>query len=266
MKKTLTVLLAATLLVSLATPALAAEAQVEPRMIKTTVDLKTTKTAAVVEGDTAWVQLSWTATNADATDFRIIASTRTPGVTISYPTNTGTYASLMDDDTLSDGEIDFTSLQVSVPYGSKDVTLTVAATWTVNRLKQSMRYKVRVPVAMFTGDDLAQVTTSAGSVSAGAPAWLGVEWTGIAPILENVKMTVNGPAGAIISYPTNTETYTSLHYNDTLVAGETDVARFLVDASGMKPGKYTIDVGLSYTKGTGTNLIKGTVVFDVTEK
>jgi len=264
MKKALTVLLAVTLLTSFATPALAAEAQVDLRMRKTTVDLKTTTTAAVVEGDTAWVQLSWTARNTDATNFRITASTRTPGVTISYPTNTDRYASLMDNDTLSVGEIDFTSLQVSVPYGSRNVGLIVAATWTADGQKQRSRYKVEVPVAKFTGDDLAQVTTSAGSVSVGTPAWLGVEWTGIAPVLGNVKMTVNGPAGAIISYPANTGTYTSLHYNDTLVAGETDIARFNVDASAMKPGTYTIDLELSYTKGTDTKAVKGQVSFDVT--
>jgi len=268
MKKTLTVLLAATLLVSFATPALAADkAQAELKPMKTTVELKTRTTAAVVEGDTAWVQLSWTAKNTDATDFRITASTRTPGVTISYPTNTGTYASLMDNDTLAVGEIDFTSLQVSVPYGSRNVGLTVAATWTADGVKQRNRYKVKVPVAKFKGDDIAQVTTSAGSVSVGTPAWLGVEWTGIAPVLENVKMTVNGPAGAIISYPEIDKqpgTYTSLHYNDTLVTGETDIARFNVDASAMRPGTYTIDLELSYTKGTEAKAVKGQVSFDVT--
>jgi hypothetical protein len=256
MKKALTVFLAAALLATFATPALAGD--------EAKVQLKTKKTAAVVEGDTAWVAISWTAKKADASDFRITASTNTAGVTISYPENTDPYSSLWDNDTLSDGEIDFTSLQVSVPYGSNSVKLIVAATWTSDGEKQSKEYKVKVPVAKFSGDDIAQVTTSAGSVSVGSPDWLGVEWTGIAPVLGTVKMTVNGPVGAIISYPTNTGTYTSLHYNDTLVAGETDIARFRVDASGMAPGKYTIDLELSYTKGKEAKAIKGQVSFDVT--
>jgi len=181
--------------------------------------------------------------------------------------DTDPYSSLWDNDTLSDGEIDFTSLQVSVPYGSKDVKLIVAATWTSDGEKQSKEYKVKVPVAKFSGDDIAQVTTSAGSVSAGSPDWLGVEWTGIAPVLENVRMTVNGPVGAIISYPEIDKqpgTYTSLHYNDTLVAGETDIARFKVDASGMAPGTYAIDLELSYTKGTEAKAVKGQISFKVT--
>jgi len=256
MKKIFTLLVAVILLTLSASPALGAP--------KAKVELLTKKTAAIVEGGTSWVALSWTAKKADATDFRVVAKSNTRGVTIAYPTTTGDHTSLMDNDTLSDGEIDYTSLQISVPYGSKDVKLTVEATWTSDGKTKNKNYKVKVPVAKFNGEDIAQSTDHAGSVPVGTPVWLGVDWTGIAPIVEDVQMTVSSPDGAVITYPENTGTYTSLHYNDTLDAGETDVARFLVDASNMDPGTYTLNLELSYTKGTDNKSVEGKVSFEVT--
>jgi len=260
MKRTFTILLAGALLILVATPALAA-----PR---DRVDLKTKRTAAVVEGDTAWVALTWTAKRVDASDFRVVATSTDTGISISYPKTTGAYSSLMDDDTLSSGEIDFTSLQISVPYGSRNVKLTVVATWTADGEKQTNAYEVKVPVARFKGDDIAQSTDDVGSVPVGTASelgeasWLGIEWAGIAPIIESVRMTVSGPAGLTITYP-DEGSFTSLQYDDTLVDGETDIARFRVDTSGMKPGSYTLDVVLSYTKGTGNASVVGTVAFAV---
>ncbi|MFV1970063.1 MAG: hypothetical protein ACC683_03545 [Acidimicrobiia bacterium] len=267
MKRTLTVFLAAALLATFATPALAGD--------EAKVQLKTKKTAAVVEGDTAWVAISWMAKKADASDFRITASTNNAGVTISYPENTDPHSSLWDTDTLSNGEIDFTSLQVSVPYGSKDVKLIVAATWTSDGKKQSKDYKVKVPVARFKGDDVAQSTDDVGSVPIataaeldnasddGKGSWLGVDWTGLAPVVEKVQMTVTGPKGLVITYP-GEGSFTSLYYDDTLEDSETDTARFRVDTSGMTAGKYTLDLELSYTIDGEKRSVKGQVSFEVT--
>jgi len=266
MKRALTILISTSLLILSATPALAAAGAAPALAVsRANVNLQTTRTAAIVEGDTAWIALSWTAKKADVTDFRVVAKTRTAGVTISYPDNTGTYTSLMNDSTLSAGEIDFSSLRVSVPYGARRVILVVNATWIdAAGVTQSMNYKAQIPVAGFIGDDIAQLTDNAGPVPVKAPTWLGVEWTGIAPSLNKVQMTVSGPAGIAISYPENTGKYTSLHYDDTLEDGETDIAKFLVDASAITPGKYTLDVVLTYTKGTESKAVKGQVSFEVT--
>ncbi len=271
MKKALTLLIATSLLALSATPVLAADkagtSQAQAQQVTRTksgkVVLKTKKTAAVVEGDTAWVAISWKAKNTDATGFRIVASTNAAGVTISYPENTGAYSSLMDNDTLSAGEIDFTSLKVSVPYGSKNVNLNVTATWVQDGQTQTKDYSVKVPVAKFKGDDIAQATSDAGSVSKGAPAWLGVAWTGIAPSLDNVQMTVSGPADVVITYPAD-GSFTSLLYDATLDDGETDIANFLVDAAAMTPGSYIFDVVLSYTRGGVSKSVAGQVSFQVT--
>ncbi len=255
MRRTLiTTITALVMLMAVAVPAHAEEAQ---------VSLKTRKTAAVVEGDTAWVALSWSAKKGDATNFRIVAESRTQGATVGYPENTGDHSSLMDNDTLSNGEIDFTALEVSVPYGAKSVKLRVTATWTSDGEDESKTYNVTVPVGKFVGDDLAQATDNAGSVATAEPAWLGVEWTGIAPKLEQVSMTVAAPQGAVITYP-GEGTATSLHYDSVLEDGETDVARFLVDASALDPGMHSFDVVISYTKAGTALSATGQVTFEVT--
>ncbi len=128
------------------------------------VELKTNKTAAILEGDTAWVSISWKAKRTGATDFRIVATANVAGVTSSYPENTDPYSSLMDNDTLSANEIDFTSLRISVPYHVTRIELKVVATWTQDRRQKSNGYKVEVPVAGSNGDDVAQVTTDVGTM------------------------------------------------------------------------------------------------------
>jgi len=258
-KKAFTVLLAAGLLALTATPALAASDDKD----KGKIELKTRKTAAVVEGDTAWVAISWKAKYADATEFKITVETEDDDVTIVYPANTATYSSLMDNDTLSTDEIDFTSLQVSMPYDSKKIKLKVTATWVQNGEDHEEDFKVDVPVAKFKGDDIAQATKDAGPISAASPAWLGVEWTGLAPSLDDVEMTVSGPAGAAITYP-GERAFTSLYYDSTLEDGETDVARFLVDVAAMAPGDYSFEVELSYAKAGKTESVTGVVSFEVT--
>jgi hypothetical protein len=251
-----------TLVLLVASPALAAP--------KGRVELKTRKTAAVVEGTTTWIALSWAGKNIEATDFRVEAKTFNRGVTIAYPENTGDHTSLWDNDTLSADEIDYTALQVSVPYGSRSVGISLTATWTADGKNQSKKFRVKVPVAKYKGEDIAQSTTDAGSVSQNEPAWIGVDWIGIAPSLQNVQMTATSPDGAIITYPNQKGTekpgvYTSLHFDDTLVAGETDTARVLIDASNMKLGAYTLNLELSYTKGSRTQTVDGRVSFKVAE-
>ena len=263
MKRTLTLLMAVILLTLAASPALAAP--------KGRVDLKTKRTAAVLEGSNSWVTLSWAAKNMEASDFRVEATTSTRGVTVSYPDNTGSYTSLMVDDTLSSSEIDFTALKLSVPYGTKSFKLTVTATWTANGDEQSKKHTVKVPVAKFKGDeDVVQSSDDAGTVSlSDGFAWLSVEWTGVAPSVQDVRMTVTNADGATVAYPDAKDgsagTYTSLVYDDVLTAGESDDANVRVDASGMEPGTYTLQLKLSYTKAGSSETVEGKASFTVKE-
>lgn len=255
MRKQLTIaILAATLVVAVAQPAYADD--------EAELELKTRKTAAIVEGDTVWVSLSWTVEDGDARDVRFVASPRTRGVTVTYPENTGDHSSLMVDDVLLENEIDFASFRVHVPYGTRSFRLPVVASWTDDEGKHSEQFNVRVPVARHRGDDIAMSSNDLGSVSTGDPVWKAIAWTGIAPELTDVNMTVAGPADLVVVYP-NEGSSTSLHYDAVLDDGETDEARFLVDASALAPGSYSVAVTLTYGKAGRTHSVDGRLTLTV---
>ncbi len=247
-------------LVAALTMAVMAPATAAP---KPQLKLETNRTAGILEGETRWLAISWSAKFGDLENFRVVASTDTKGATVAYPENTGDHASLMQDDILSVDEIDFTSLQVSVPYGTKAAKLKLEASWTVDGTKDSKSFTVTIPVAKYSGaEDVVIVTEHAGSVDKSGAGWLGVEWLGVAPHISDVQMTVNGTNGMAIHYPSEGKT-TSLHFDDVLDAGESDVARFYVDAADLAPGTYKVTVDLTYTRGSTHDSVSGTIVFDV---
>jgi len=226
------------------------------------VKLDTQKTATVVQGSSAWVVVNWRGSTADATGFRVVATTKAPGVEISYPDNTGDHTSLMFNDVLSSDEIDFTAIHVDVPYGTKNFKLDLVATWNNGEKDVSKDFKVTVPTVEYTGDDVAISTDDAGSVPTDEPSWVGVDWTGMAPSIGDVEMTATGPSGAAIAYPGERD-WTSLYHDNQLDQGETDVARFLLDASGLEAGVHKFEVTLSYSRGDSPARTSGVVTVHV---
>lgn len=254
-KRILTLIFITAAFLAAASPAMAAD--------KAKVKLETKETATIVQGGSAWVAVTWKGDKADATNFRVTATTKESGVEISYPDNTGSYTSLMDDDVLSADEFDFTAIRVTVPYGTKSFKLDLAATWNDGEQDVSKKFSVKVPTVEYTGSDVGISTDEAGSVSTLEPAWVGVNWTGMAPTVDDVAMTATGPSGAIIVYP-GERSSTSLSYDDQLDQGETDVARFLLDASALEPGTHEFEVNLTYARGDSAQSVSGVVTVTVT--
>jgi len=253
-RRILTLILITAAFLSAAAPAMAKD--------EAKVKLDTKKTATVVQGSSAWVALNWEGDYADATGFRVVATTKETGVEISYPDNTGDHTSLMDNDVLSDAEIDYTAIHVDVPYGTKSFKLDLVATWNDGDKDVSKKFKVSVPTVEYTGDDVAISTNDAGSVPTDEPSWVGVDWTGMAPSIGDVQMTATGPSGAAIVYPGERD-WTSLYHDSQLDQGETDVARFLLDASGLEAGVHKFEVTLSYSRGDSPARTSGVVTVHV---
>ena len=118
-----------------------------------------------------------------------------------------------------------------------------------------------MPTFAYTGEDVALVTTDAGVVAADNP-WVDVDWSGLAPSLDGVQMTVDGPPGAVVTYP-GERTWSSMSFDDRLTQGETDVARFRLDASSLASGAYEFAVVLTYTRGESPSEISGVVSITV---
>ena len=262
MRTRIIVLMAALLIASTALPVAAAP---KPDVDKD-VELTNYETAAIVAGDSAWIALNWQGSGGDAENFRLEVKKPDPGVEVRYPANTGTYTSLWADDTLTDGEYDFTAVHVTVPYAaSSDIKLLFTLTYEHAGKPKTRSFNVRVPVVQYSGaEDLQQVTASLGEVALGESAWVGVSYAGLAPRLDDFQLTVADAAGLPIVYPADGSS-TSLHHNARLEDGETDIARFRVDAYDVPTGTYTITIRATYRKDARIVELLGSVTLVVVE-
>lgn len=212
-------------------------------------ELQTRETATLVAGEAAWVALNWLGTG-EATDVRVRAENIRGSNEASwgYPTNTGDYTAPARDATLQDGELDYTALQITVPYRQdKKFKLDLRVTWNDDRGARSESYSVTVPVTTFDGEDVKQVTSDV-QVFSEEDTWVEVAYTGGAPRIEDFSARVVGDTQGVVVYPGDDDA-TSLHHDDVLLADETDVVRFLVLTSDMPPGDHDFQVEVSYTKG-----------------
>jgi hypothetical protein len=253
----------AVVLVLIVGNALPAAAAPKPDVDKE-VTLTNYETAAIVAGDSAWIALNWHGGTGDAKNFQLTVKKPEAGVEVRYPANTGTYSSLWADDTLSDDEYDFTAVYVTVPYAAgNDIKLLFTVSYERDGKQRSNVFNVRVPVVQYRGgEDLQQVTSSLGQVTLGESAWVGVSYAGLAPRLDDFQLTVADAGGLPIVYPADGSS-TSLHHNARLEDGETDIARFRVDAYDVDAGTYTIALVATYRKDAASAQLIGTVTLDV---
>jgi hypothetical protein len=206
------------------------------------VKMLTVQTGTVFAGDSSWIEVVWEASGNDADDFQVTVKRPDPGWEIRYPESTGSYTSLWADATLSDGEIDFTAIHVTVPYNAtRDVKLRLDVTWTSDGRQQRRTFLVKVPVAQYTGEDLTQVTTGVDMTD--SRGWVEVSFTGNAPRLDEFRLTATVPTGVSIEYPQGS--FTSLAHDARLEGGETDFVAFYLEA---EPGTYEIPLSVTYTK------------------
>ncbi|MFP3915463.1 MAG: hypothetical protein ACLFWM_11355 [Actinomycetota bacterium] len=227
--------------------------------------VRLTKTAAAVtEGTSGWVTLNWTAQGGEATSFRVTARAAREGVVVGYPENTGDHTSLYWDDILSDGEIDYTALHVSVPAGvseSVDLTLEVSYDWNGRTRTETMG--LVVPVAAYEGAPLETLTDDLGEVEEGTQTWLDLWYTAPGPPVEGVAVTVQGD-GAAVTYPGLGDA-SGLSSDPDLDTGEKDVARFRLDTAGMAPGSHTLTVTAAYALGGRSDELVHEVVVSILE-
>jgi hypothetical protein len=226
--------------------------------------LKTKKVATIVAGDTAWVAVNWQGKGDGVSDFKVVAEAPA-GVAVTYPENTPGFTGLMNGHVLSDKEMDFTALNVSVPYSqTKDFKIKLLVSYTADGTPVEETYDLTVPVAEYRADqDVAQVTNALGSIASGESTWMAVDFAGLAPTVENFRVVVSDPAGLAVAYP-KAQSSSSLYFNNVLEDNETDFAAIWVDTIGAAPGSYTLGLTVSYTMGGSPKTLAGSVTVDVT--
>jgi hypothetical protein len=227
-------------------------------------DLKTKKTATVVAGDSAWLAINWQAKGGEVTNFKVTAEAPA-GIGVTYPENTPGFTGLMNGHVLSEKELDFTALKVAVPYEqTKKFKIKLSVSYTADGKQVEDRFDVTVPVAVYQADqDLAQVADSAGSIPSGESDWVEVDFSGLAPMVEDFEMVISDPAGFTVMYP-SARSSASLYFNNVLEDKETDYAAFQVDTAGIAPGSYNLGLRVSYTMAGQNKTFDGTLTLTVT--
>lgn len=228
------------------------------------VELVSERAAALVVGDTAWLSFTWRA-DGDLSDFRAVVR-RSTDAEVTYPENTGTYTAPYQSQDLMDGEIDFTAIRVYVPESAdvlrnKAIKLQLEASWDTGGRRRTSIHNIKIPLALYEGEDVAQVTELV-EVPAGGGSWIEVAYSGLAPLVERFSVVVGPDPALPVTYP-GYGSDTSLHHDAALEDGETDVVRFFVDAAGLEPGSYTLSLLASYTRGDEPSGVKGIVTVAV---
>jgi hypothetical protein len=218
----------------------------------------------MVAGDTSWLAISWQGKGGDITNFKVVAEPPS-GVEVTYPENTPGFTGLMNGHVLSEKEMDFTALQLFVPYTqTKKFKIKLFVSYDVDGTLIEDAFDVTVPVVSYNADqDLAQVTDSIGSMASGESDWFDVLFTGLAPVMNNFDVVVSDPAGLTVSYP-QAHSSTSLYFNNVLEDNETDFAAIHVDTQGAAPGTYNLGLKVSYTMAGQTKTFDGTLALTVT--
>lgn len=188
------------------------------------LELRTTRTAAVTAGDTAWVLLQWKGLT-DIDDFRLQATGR-DGVAVSYPANTGDHASFMQGSSLEEGRVDVMALQVTVPPDARgQAWIDVSFTWTAYGEQRRASTKIRVPAVRYTGADYEIIDRTVRKGDTGE-LWAEITYRGLAPSLQDFRVTVPDADGLDVYFPRRD--HSSLNSDAELEDGETDFVRFRI--------------------------------------
>ena len=102
---------------------------------------------------------------------------------------------------------------------------------------------------------------ASATLDLGTSAWVDVDFTGLAPSVDDMRMTVTGDLPIV--YPGD-RGFTSLHGDEQLEDGETDTARVRIDAVDVLPGSYELATELTYDFDGRTFTRTGTVAVTIT--
>ena len=236
------------LLMSAATPVLAEDGAIGAAPV-----LLSDPNIAWVSGSTGWVNLSWTAQE-DLQNIKVTLDSTSKGFSVEYPENHDGYTGLMVDADLSTHEIDFTAVKVSTDgkdNGTKWADVIVEWDFQGQHF-QTKAGRLKFSNKKYKGDDFAILTEAAAVTSgegvANAANWIELGYLGLSPNNSDLQMTVK--SSLPVYHPQGS--YTSLHHDEQLHGGESDVARVWFDPELIAPGSDSLIVEISYRDFKGS--------------
>jgi hypothetical protein len=196
----------------------------------------------VGNGETVWVALRWTAKGGPVKDVKITA--RGGGFEVGYPENTADHSAPWNGPNLFANEVDYTAFRIEAPEDVNSFQLVVKATYTSGGEQRSGRWSVKLPIRDYDGEDLSFDTDTVELVKGAGMVEL--RFTGMAPVLRKFKVMIPDAGESYLEYPQGD--FASLERDDTLTVGETDVARFYLDASHLGRGEHTFEISVIYRR------------------
>ncbi len=205
---------------------------------------------AWLQGSSEWVNLMWT-TDVELDNVEVRVTPETDGLEIEYPSDSDRSRLSVDTD-LSVSEIDFTAVRLTTGAG-ESLAATIEISWDDEAGERDSReFALTLTNRAYEGEDFAILTEAAviGSDPA-TPAenWIDLDYRGISPTNSSMRITVD--TELTVHYPQ--ETYTSLHHDELLHGGETDVARVWFDPSLVTPGTSNLIVTIDYVDTNGVS-------------
>jgi hypothetical protein len=210
--------------------------------------------APMLPGQQGWVSALW-GTTGDICDVRATASG--VGLSVTYPSNTNSYASLYKQDSLSAGHFDYTAFKLDVDDALKlGTALNIKLTYTEKSgsgstctgTTRTVNTSAILPIVASTGAAVVQKTSTV-TVPQATPVWTQLSFQGRKAGLENFRVTLDAPSGLSVAYPGD-KTSTGLSAGTALPIGSDDFVAVRVDATGAKAGTYKVPVHATYTGGS----------------
>ena len=204
--------------------------------------------AAWLQGSSEWKTLMWT-TDVNLTNVEVRVTPTTNGLDVTYPSDSDRSRLSVDTD-LSVSEIDFTAVRLSTGNGGAQ-SATIEISWDNAAGERLTRnFDLSLTNQAYDGEDFAILTEAAtigSNVLAPEANWVDLDYRGISPTNSDIEVTID--TDLTVHYPQ--ETYTSLHHDEVLRSGETDVARVWFDPELVDTGSSTLVLTVDYVDTNG---------------
>lgn len=234
--------------------------------------LVTTSLPSMDAGQVAWVSLIWTA-ETDVCDIQVTAKGK--DFEVSYPANTGKFASLYTNNALAETNLDYTAFRVTAPAKAGTGTIEFEARFTrlsdsatlrksdnlvvqnVDDCKGSsgkVQAKIDVGVTQSSGPAVELQTTSV-DLRSGGPTWVPLTFRGNQPGLDDFRVKVEALPGFEVVYPKDGSS-SGLNNGTQLPVAASDVAAVRLDPLASKPGSYSLPVTATWKGGSWSGTLK----------
>lgn len=200
------------------------------------------------QGASDWVNLLWTA-DGELANVQVRLVDVSDGLIVEYPSESAA-SRLGVDANLSKSEIDFTAVKLTTTDSGTKYAVVEISWDDASGERQSAQNKLSLSNKKYKGDDFAILTEEATigmDVDAPEANWIDLDYKGIAPTNSEMQMRI--ASDLPVYYPQ--DSFTSLHHDQLLRAGESDVARVWFDPELVSEGTYSVTVEINYIDSNG---------------